>query len=81
MNRDDRILVSSGARHFRRLIENLNNVSREFRYETEGVVYRKSLEVRETFHGIWPRSLSIIINTMRGVIMSGTYRDDAYVCA
>lgn len=43
----------------------------------KGVIYRKSLKVRETFHNIWPRSLSIIINTRRGLIMAGTYRDDA----
>ena len=46
-----------------------------------GVVYRKSLKIGETFHAIWPRSLSIIKHSTEGVIMAGTYRDDAYVCA
>ena len=32
----------------------------------KGVVYRKSLKVRETFHGIWPRTLSIIEPTRGG---------------
>ena len=43
----------------------------------KGAVYRESLKVRKTFHGIWPRSLSAVINTRREVIMADTYRDDA----
>ena len=42
-----------------------------------GVVYRKSLKIGKTFHGVWPRSLSIIKHTREGVIMAGTYSDDA----